>query len=85
MFGHMKPRQCPPDHDFLTIPQTARRFGISSKRLRRAVKSGELPAYSCGTSWPRIYWPEYLEWVRSTRVQPSIKTPSTQTKPLGPA
>jgi len=56
------------NRELLTVPQVARRSGVSAKKLRQAIKSGALVAYTCGTGWPRIYWPEFLQWVRSTRL-----------------
>jgi hypothetical protein len=57
------------DCDLLTIPELARRARISPRKLRAAAQAGDLPTYSCGTAWPRVLWSDFLEWVRSTRVQ----------------
>lgn len=52
----------------LTLPRAARRFGVSQKALRRAVKDGELAAYQIGDRWYRVR-PEAVEaWIRSKRV-----------------
>lgn len=57
--------------ELLTVPELERRTGIGAKRLRRAIRAGELPAYTAASTWPRIYWPEFLSWLRSTRVRPT--------------
>lgn len=53
--------------ELLTIPAAARRIGIGTRQLRRAVKEGELSAYQIG-SWPRVRWIDVTVWVRGRRV-----------------
>ena len=56
--------------EFPTLPSAHRRSGVGLKRIRRAVRTGELPAYDLGGRWPRLYWPEFVERVKSTQVSP---------------
>lgn len=56
--------------ELMTIPALAKRSGVGVRRLRRAVRSGELPAYTADSGWPRVMWSEFLDWVRSKRVEP---------------
>ena len=57
------------DHEFITVPELARRTGIGAKRLRRAIRDGDLVAYTFGTAWPRVSWAEFEKWMRGTRVR----------------
>jgi hypothetical protein len=69
-------RQGAIDCDILTVPALARRSGIDVRRLRAAIRRGELPAYTGGTAWPRVVWSDFLAWLRSTPVaQPGDRGP----------
>jgi len=51
-----------------TVPELGRLTGIGPKRLRRAIASGALPAYTASSAWPRVLWSDFEAWLRSTRV-----------------
>ena len=57
--------------EFPTIPKANRRSGVGLKRIRKAVRTGELPAYDVGGRWLRLYWPEFVTWVKTTLVHPN--------------
>lgn len=54
-----------------TIPEWERRTGIGQRKLREAVRAGDLPAYYAGSLWPRIFESDLLTWIRTTRVPAS--------------
>ena len=54
--------------DLLTLPAVGRRYGVGIETLRKAVRSGALPAYAMGTRWSRVRRAELEEWIQSTRV-----------------
>ncbi len=56
------------DRELLTLPQLNRETGIGLRALRRALASGDLPAYSAGTAWPRVRRFEFKAWITSTKV-----------------
>ncbi len=58
-----------------TLPEAARRFGVSVKVLRREVKRGTIPAFTAGTGngkRRRVRFSEVEAWLRSTGVNDSI-------------
>jgi len=55
--------------EYLTIPQAARRFGLSPKTLRRLAREGEFPVYSLGTGWGHVRVTELETYFRSTRIR----------------
>lgn len=59
---------------WLTVPALARETkpSISAKRIRKAIRDGRLPAYTFGGTWPRVSWSDFVAWVRSTRVRPTV-------------
>ena len=57
------------------VPELARRTGFDARRLREAVRRGELRAYTGGTHWPRVVWVDFLEWLRATPVAPQASPP----------
>jgi len=63
----------------LTLPKLAERSGVGIKTLRRAVRSGDLPAYKVAEKWQRVFWSEFVDWLRAHRVeaQKSRRTPSS--------
>jgi hypothetical protein len=66
------------DRELLTLPQLNRETGIGLRTLRRALASGDLPAYSAGTAWPRVLRSEFDSWLASTRL-PTIKREQVET------
>jgi hypothetical protein len=54
--------------DPATIPEWERRTGIGHRKIRAAIRAGDLPAYYAGSTWPRIFRADFMAWVRSTRV-----------------
>jgi len=58
------------DAELMTVPAAARRLGITAKVLRRSVRSGALPTYTAGGSWPRVRPADLAAFVASTRVAP---------------
>ena len=40
--------------EFGTLPETARRYGIGLKMLRRPAKEGAFLVHACGAGWARV-------------------------------
>ena len=55
----------------LSINQAARQLGLAPRRLREAVRTGELPAYRPGDRTIYVRWPEPLRWLGTMRVPSS--------------
>ncbi len=55
--------------EFMTIPQAARKFGLSPKTLRRLARESEFPIYTLGTGWTHVRVVELEAYFRSTRIQ----------------
>lgn len=55
--------------EVLSVPDLSRRTGIGEKTLREAIRRGDLPAYRVGSKRFRVLWPEFLAWLRTTRVE----------------
>lgn len=53
--------------ELFTVPQAARRLGIDPRRLRAAIRSGQLAAYQPGDRTLYIRWSELLHWLREQR------------------
>ena len=51
----------------ITLPEAARRFGLSRAVVRQAAAAGSFPVYYPGTSWPRCRAEEFESWIESTR------------------
>ena len=71
-FNPVMPRVDPTNAvEFPTVPGTSKRAGIGPKTIRGAIRRGELPAYvsADGKGWPRVYWPEFVAWMRSRRIK----------------
>ena len=49
--------------------------GPTARRIRRAVRDGELPASTYGGHWLRIRWQDYEAWREQTRVKPRKRAP----------
>ena len=60
-----------PPPEFPTVPQAARRLGVSRDLLHLAIQRGDLPSYRVGCRWRRVRWSEVLDWMRSCRVEPT--------------
>ena len=59
------------DHpDFLTLPKAAARSGIEVRELKRAIRTGRLPAYLGAGRWARVFYPEVISWMRGTQLDP---------------
>ena len=59
-----------------TLPEAARRLGVSVKVLRREAKAGAFPVYTAGTARggrARVRFAEVEAWLRSTRVERPIQ------------
>ena len=52
----------------LSIPKAALRLGIDSRRLRSAVKAGDLEAYRPGGGTCYVHWSDVLRWLRAQRL-----------------
>ena len=52
----------------LSLTAAAKRLHINYRSLRKAVHSGDLPAYRTGGERCRVLWGEVTAWVRSQRV-----------------
>ncbi len=71
MGGTLTKRSVSPttDTDFPTVRKAAERARIGERAIRAAVRRGELALYRPDGTWPRIYWPELVSWVRASRVR----------------
>ena len=56
-----------PAEPFLTIPEAAKRLGIPDWTLRRAIKRGDIPAFSFATNRRRVRMSEIEKAVRAAR------------------
>ena len=56
---------------YVTIPRVSQLLGVSTRRLRLAIKAGAFPVYTMGTTWPRVRVSEVQRWIESTRVAPT--------------
>jgi excisionase family DNA binding protein len=54
--------------DLLSLRQAARESRVGERTLRRAVRTGELPAYQLGARTLRVDRAELQQWVRAKRV-----------------
>lgn len=57
--------------EILSVQRAARRLGIDRRRLRVAIRSGELEAYRPGERTVYVRWPDVLRWLRAQRVPSS--------------
>ena len=60
-----------------TLPEAARRLGVSVKVLRREARAGAFPTYGAGTAKGgrrRVRFAEVETWLRSTCVEDAIAT-----------
>ena len=57
-------------HEFLTPNECARRYGVGARRIRSAIKRGDLPASTFGSSWFRIRPADIEAWFDRTRFEP---------------
>lgn len=51
--------------DLLTVPELARATGIGERTLREAIDRGALNAYRPGLRSLRVFWGDFLDWIRS--------------------
>jgi hypothetical protein len=59
------------DRELLTAPELAERSGLDVRRVRIEIRSGALRAYTpAGTTLPRVFWSDFVEWVRQSPVRP---------------
>jgi hypothetical protein len=70
---HLMTRNAAEHREIFTIPALSRRSGFDARRLREAVRRGELRAYSGGSAWPRVLWPDFLKWLKSTPIRDADK------------
>ena len=56
-----------PDRLF-TVAELSRRFGISARHLRRAIRSGDLSAFRTGSRWARLRLADVDRWLARHRV-----------------
>jgi hypothetical protein len=60
------------DRELLTAPELAERSGLDVRRVRIAIRDGGLRAYTpAGTTLPRVFWGDFVEWVRQSPVRPA--------------
>ncbi|MCH7869226.1 MAG: helix-turn-helix domain-containing protein [Myxococcales bacterium] len=66
-----------------TVPEIARKTGVSPKRIRFAVAEGHLRACDLGTRWLRIRGSDFERWMAATQVRPPAPTHPllSETKP----
>ena len=57
--------------EWLTVPQVAKRLGLSPERIRAAIRLGQLAHYCPpGCKTVRLFWPEVEAWMRSHALTP---------------
>jgi hypothetical protein len=56
------------DSALTSLSAASRRLGISRRRLKQAVKRGELAAFRPGSRTCYVIWPDVLRWLREQRV-----------------
>jgi excisionase family DNA binding protein len=56
--------------EMLSLRQAARRFGVSERRLSRAVHGGELVAYQPGDRTILVRPTDVEAWLQGCRVRP---------------
>ena len=57
-----------PDLELLTLPQAARRVGVSDRLLRDAIESGALPVFHLSPGgWPRVRASDLRAWIEAAR------------------
>ena len=79
--------------ELLSLAAAAKRLRVNYRRLREAVRAGDLPTYRVGGERPRVLWGEVVEWVLAQRVQtragraicPSEQVPSPAARPQEPS
>ena len=54
-----------------SVRRAARRLGIDPRRLRAAVRGGELEAYQPGSRACYVRWADVLRWLRAQRLPSS--------------
>ena len=65
----------PTEHDqqkiedalLVTVNKAARTLGVTSQRLRFAIRDGELPAFAIG-AWLRVRLRDVRAWIETKRV-----------------
>jgi excisionase family DNA binding protein len=57
--------------ELISVFKAARQLGLAPRRLREAIRTGELPAYRPGRRTTYVRWPELLRWLRGQRVPAS--------------
>jgi len=57
------------------LAKLTRPSGPTGRRIRQAVRDGDLFASDYGGTWLRIRWRDFEAWRESTRVQPRKRTP----------
>jgi excisionase family DNA binding protein len=67
----MSPNEMVDAPEILTVQRAAKRLGIAPRRLRAAVRHGDLAAFRPGSRWLYVTWPDVLSWLRKQRVVPS--------------
>lgn len=56
--------------EFISLRQASRELRISERTLRRAVRSGELPAYRPGERTKLIDRADLEQWIKDKRIRP---------------
>ena len=56
-----------PPQELLSLTAAAKRLRVNYRRLRAAVRSGELPAYRLGGERSRVLWGDVVDWVLGQR------------------
>ncbi len=55
--------------ELVSLRQAARDIRVAERTLRRAVRSGELPAYQLGERTVRVDRADLDQWIRGKRVR----------------
>jgi excisionase family DNA binding protein len=58
------------ERELLSVNQAARQLGLAPRRLRTAIRTGELRAIRPGSRTCYVIWPDVLRWLREQRVAP---------------
>ena len=56
--------------EYPTVPQAAKRLGVSRQTLYCVIASGELTAHRPGSRWLRVRWADCIAWIESKKVTP---------------
>ena len=71
--------------DLVSLTSAAKRLRVGYRRLRAAIRTGDLPAYRVGGRRSRVLWGEVVQWVRQQRTTPEANSNHMETGGKSPA